>query len=346
MLVNFTVRIYREDDYEEYKILYETVYKTALNERRFDNSHYNNPNYSGRALIFLACNPDGKIIGANSFYPERVRFEGREYDVAQSGDSIVLEEYRGLGVFLSLLNESALVLATEGYALAFGFAGPSSYPGFRKAGYTDLEEIRSYMKILNYSLFLSRRFQHRHVARTLGKAIDLYFRYRYRGSSLECADYPITGFHDEIADFSSPVTGRAHLVKDNNYFQWKYRPVDDFSYRAVTIYKRKRPIAKFIVREASTGDYSVGRVIDYRFVEPDWSVESIKCLARLYRDKGFYALHTWEMNDQGFATGWQKNRAFSRPNSLFLVIKSLRETDQLPSDPEKWRFVPADADTT
>lgn len=214
-------RRYRDEDFEEYAQVFEAVYGKAPDRDFFMWKNLKNPASGEGALIYLALNGEGRIVGANSFFPGVLEYEGTSYRAVQSGDTMVLKEYRGRGIFGRILAFALADLRAQGYALIYGYANGNSYPGFLKAGFADLGRIDLFYRVLSWQGLLAGRGP---VWRLLGGVVD-------RSKNIlqwpaRSHDYRVESIAPEAAAVvleGKEATGRGiQPRKDAAYLTWKY----------------------------------------------------------------------------------------------------------------------------
>ena len=98
-----------------------------------------------RDVGYLAYSVEEQPVAFYGVFPIEIRVDGKFFLVAQSGDTMVIEEHRKYGLFTLLANETYKLCRASNIAGVFGFPSPSSYPGFvKRLGWRHIENIKKF----------------------------------------------------------------------------------------------------------------------------------------------------------------------------------------------------------
>lgn len=325
----FSIRKFCEDDFSAYKELYNSVYNRKIDE---DYIKWSEP------LIYLAIDEEGKIVGANSFFIRKLSYEGKEFTAVQSGDAMVLEEYRGNGILAKMISFAMGDLKEEGYACIYGFANSDSYPSFHKLDFISLHDVNIYAKILNYSRMLKERFNKNPCAGALGKIMDLFMNTFALAYSKE---YEIK-LHDEIdqnlIDYISNYEADCiHIKKDKKYLDWRYKNQPRGCYEFVELSRSGSTAGIFIVRVSK--ETSNSREIVECFVKNDNELAiGFGMLSRFYRAKDIDFFETWDTGNISLEKVYKKTKLIKMRLNLYFIIKTLDEKYNFMNDFEAWHI--------
>jgi hypothetical protein len=102
-----------------------------------------------RDVGYLAYAAEDQPVAFYGVFPIEVRVDGKFVMVAQSGDTMVIEEHRKYGLFTLLANETYKLCKASNIAGVFGFPSPSSYPGFvKRLGWGHIENIKKFQFLI------------------------------------------------------------------------------------------------------------------------------------------------------------------------------------------------------
>lgn len=113
-------------DKENFMYVHEKEYGNKIKEESYNKKYFEN--IYGFSIIIFAFDED-KCIGTQVFL--RNDINGQE--AYQSSDSIVLSEYRGMGLFSKMVKEGVAYIGDK--ALIYGFPNNNSLPAFEKMGW-------------------------------------------------------------------------------------------------------------------------------------------------------------------------------------------------------------------
>ena len=165
----------QQHEIPQYRDLFQRVFNKPMSQELFTWKYINNPHQvdHDNYLIFIAKDGD-KIIGARSLFPTIVYHGGQPFGAAQGGDTMVDQDYRGRGIFTSILNHSLTELRERGLNTLFNFPNQNSLPGNIQQGAKKHRDIISAVKILDWSTLVKRgRGSTRLPAPELPKTMDL-----------------------------------------------------------------------------------------------------------------------------------------------------------------------------
>jgi predicted N-acetyltransferase YhbS len=325
----FSIRKYCEDDFSAYKELYNSVYGKEIDE---DYIKWSEP------LLYLAINEEGKIVGANSFFIRKLSYEGKEFTAVQSGDAMVLEEYRGNGILTKMISSAMGDLKEKGYSCIYGFANSDSYPSFHKLDFISLHNVNIYVKILNYSRMLKARFNKNPCAGALGKIMDLFMNTFALAYSKE---YEIK-LHDEIDQdlidyISNCESDHIHIKKDKQYLEWKYKNQPGECFEFLELSRAGCTAGIFIVKVNKRTSNS--REIAEFFIKNDNELAiGFGMLSRFYRAKDVDFFETWETGNISLEKVYKKTKLIKTRMNLYFIIKTLDEKYNFMNDFEAWHI--------
>ncbi|KLU59385.1 hypothetical protein CEB3_c43710 [Peptococcaceae bacterium CEB3] len=372
-------RRYRHEDFEEYAQVFEAVYGKAPDRDFFVWKNLKNPASAEGALIYLALNEEGKIVGANSFFPGILEYEGTSYRAVQSGDTMVLKEYRGRGIFGKILAFALADLREQDYALVYGYANGNSYPGFLKAGFADLGRIDLFYRVLSWQGILAGRGR---AWRVLGGLMDW-------SKSILSRPAGSRGYRAESLDPASAgaVLGGKEAArrgiqprKDAAYLEWKYLAQphgEEREYQTLVVRKgsgdaagrgsgdvmgkgpqdavqkssedatekSSEDVAVFVVRLDRHEHYSGGEIVESFVSRAEEAAPSVREMGCYLSRRGIDFVRIWDPGEGAFQSHLRRNGFFRRHVPLYLIVKVLQADVEFFTERERWQISAGDADT-
>ncbi|MBE6059114.1 MAG: GNAT family N-acetyltransferase [Clostridium sulfidigenes] len=222
LMESINIRLFRNEDYEEYKKLFFQVYKKELNYEFFKYKNNENPFLKGEPIIYLITDKN-KIIGANSFFPIEIIIDGKTYLGVQSGDTMVLSDYRGKGLFKKVISYAIKDLSDNGYDFIIGFANNNSYPGFIKLGFNRVDELKVYKTIINFKCI--NKVKRSSILKLIAKTNLPNFALNIGRKNSKLKDVyinEITNIDEEVCKFINKLTSDIKINKNLQYNKWKY----------------------------------------------------------------------------------------------------------------------------
>ena len=326
----FKMKKFDMQDYEKYKDLFLNVYGYNLLDEKFKKKNIDNPFLKGDPIIFLLLDGD-KVIGANSFFPIEIIVDGKKYLGVQSGDSMILKEYRGRKLFKVILEYAFKGLSELEYKFVVGLPNESSYPGFIKLNFKNVDKLYVYTTILNSKI--NRRIMENKVLKILSKSgfIDYCLNlFRNKDYSNELYVEKHNGFSKEMLDFidknESEKDTRVNNTKE--YLVWKYREFNKLKY-VIRDKINKKIMAIFLCEISGNGEAAV---LDY-FVSKN-STYSIKgllntlCKYICENERSISELSIWSLNNVDMDCV-EKSIAYIKQNKeIYYVYKNLDDNTE------------------
>lgn len=120
-----------DDSYKAIQELYLRSFglKATIDEIK---KKYNTAPFGMKNLGYISVAEDGDLAAYYGAFPMRMTIDGKDYLVAQSGDTMTAPEHRKKGLFTILAKEAYKLAEESGIHFVFGFPNDNSYPGFVK----------------------------------------------------------------------------------------------------------------------------------------------------------------------------------------------------------------------
>jgi hypothetical protein len=104
-----------------------TVVSLQLLKDKYDTSFF-----GLRNIGFLAIHESNDLAAYYGVFPMRMTIDGKDYLVAQSGDTMTAPEHQKKGLFTDLAKLTYKLAEEKGIQMIFGFPNKNSLPGFQK----------------------------------------------------------------------------------------------------------------------------------------------------------------------------------------------------------------------
>ena len=329
--------------------IYNTVFKNIFSHAVFRYKHYENP-YRLTTPVFIK-NIGGDIAGINGFLAAKFICESRELYAAQSCDSAVLKQYRGRGVFTSIIKDAQEQLLFEGVDFLFGFPNSNSYPGFIKLGWKHEADFCRFFLPIDWFELLKNKIgkTYAHITHALLTKITLFRLNRLAAEPLNCTirSYSCCPFSEE--DYEA-INNCGHIMakRNNEYYNFRIdaNPTQKFTYIVARednrllgfivyyIYNREINIVDWFCPSHNNRHVILAKIIKQLFGQGAkinmLMINTSSGEAQVMRRLGF-----WN----------SANKIFRRPKSP-LITYSLNKTIETKLHmPEKWLLRHIDNDT-
>ena len=152
--MSYTIIPYESRMIEQVAQMFENQYGIKASEfEKLMLDFYEHP-FQKDKCIRVVANEGDKIIGFQSFFYWPYLKNGKIYNSYQSGNSLVHPDYRGKGIFQSLLKNIEENSKSKGVDFLTGFPVEASYKSFIKTGWNNLLNLNWFVKIVNPLGFL------------------------------------------------------------------------------------------------------------------------------------------------------------------------------------------------
>ncbi len=281
---------------------------------------YEHP-YQQEKCIRVVAKEGNKIAGFQSFFYWPYSYEGKEYCSYQSGNSLVHPDYRGKGIFQKLLNAIEEKRSKYGIDFLVGFPVEDSYKSFIRNGWTNVLDMKWYIKIVNPIAGIFSPDKRRLKKIFPDEKSQLH-------EQLPLGSFRLTS----DAEFSE---WRKNYSK-NEYFIFNYEEKNEFVRFELKYNRRKRMINELIVGNI------VSSTEDNLMVERGLRALSRKAFASFVISIISIAINKLSLNSLSpslYSSGFKESK-----KKIFFIVKSFNES--LPvMDSGKWDLFRSDIDT-
>ncbi len=133
MTSGWSVRETAPTDVDDWVRLFNDSFGKSKDARTFHWKYRDNPH--GAAVARVACDGDGRVVGAYAYVPRRFRRDGERIVMMQASDAMTVPDWRGRGIFTGLDDLACEACGAAGVPLAYAYSGRLSLNGFLRNGW-------------------------------------------------------------------------------------------------------------------------------------------------------------------------------------------------------------------
>ena len=225
---NFTIRKYRQDDYEDFIRLWELQMGEAKAKKMalyFKWLIEGNP-FSNTQDDYFVIDENGKIIAYDGLMPFKFSILGKDYDGYIYHDTLVHPDKRGQGLGSKLIEE--IGKKNQLFSVAVWMNLPNSKT-FEKCGWIAVDNIHSYARIYNVAPFVQTKSDLFNNLATRIINLILVLRNKHKKTLIDFSyeNYSIK----EIDEFDDRVDSLFHSVKkDFRYISYRTKDILNWKY--------------------------------------------------------------------------------------------------------------------
>jgi len=142
--------------------------------KRYDWRYLANP--AGKALVWVAENDKGEVVGTSAAHPRRMRLGDAVVDVLNLGDFAIDTHLRSVGPALQLMRATLEPLNAGRFAFAYDHCNEAMFAVHKRLGGRGLASIVRYARPLRATPMFERRWGKGIATRVLGGLGDLVLR--------------------------------------------------------------------------------------------------------------------------------------------------------------------------
>ncbi len=205
-----------ENSYIQLQILHQKSFG-SLHPLSFYNIKYDTSIFGLKNVGFIAETDNGEPAAFYGVFPIILKYNSKDYLVAQSGDTMTAPEHRKKGLFVKLAKETYNYAKERNVKLIYGFPNKFSYPGFqRKLDWVFAGNMQKFT-IQNLTIPLCEMA---YKWKFLKTPYDKFVR-------RQLAKYQIENNDETIAIFNVK-TAHGYIKKDTSYFHYKLTNQDNY----------------------------------------------------------------------------------------------------------------------
>lgn len=289
----YTIRRFRDGDFEGYRSLYRDVFGSQPADDWFQWKYRDNP-YADHVPIYVA-ETDGEIVGARSFFALPLRTARDDVLAFQPCDTMVHEDHRRRGLF-TRMTEAAIDGYRDGEpALFFNFPNSRTRAGNRKLGWRIVREKELWYRLQDPAAVAQSMTDNdviRLAATAAGPAIKGYGAARgalatHPGASADgiaierCEKVPAERLA-ALYQRSSPDA--FHVPRDDGFLRWRFRN-PDWAYRTYVASSGGDDVAAIVTGTRTLGNgLTKTTVVDVLSADGDRAAEIDRLLTTVLSD--------------------------------------------------------------
>lgn len=303
--------------------------------------YFENP--AGEAIIKVAKNETGEIVGQYILISINMRVFGKQLKASLSLNTLTKNEYLRQGIFTTTSENAFNTCKTDGYAFTYGYPNQNSYYGFiDKLNFTDLHKV----PLLIYPCDLKSLIKKR-----VGKVISMFVPNIFFSLKRKVNDSNIIEIKENnihlLDDFWHVIKNKYPImvVRDARFIRWRYLDIPIRKY-SIYAYVRETKIYGYIITTTKeVEDIQNGMIVDFLVLGDEFEVGRLliyKCFEMFKKNNvellGCLMLeHTIEYQILR-KCGFLKTPRFIEPQPFPLIYRSHQEeynTEQM-KNIENW----------
>ena len=295
--------------------------------------------YSEHPLGFTAstiASTNGQLIGALGAVPRRFNVGGETLIGTHELDMMVRKGQRNMGVFFKLFKfRLSNPPPGEKVSLSLGL-NDKVLRAFaeRFLGYRDVDTVPQYLRVLDTSAWLDRRFGDRKIAKLLRlplflafRAFDLVTYVRTLFTRFGLAVKKVDRFDERFDELWEDVSKRFGVatLRDSTYLNWRYTQNPGCSFETLTAEDKQGRLAGFIVFSCLPAPVDTGVILELVTRPGGKGVARLltsRALNRL-RDLGSKSAAAWTFDHQENAAVLKSLAFRKKEQDLYLQVRRL-----------------------
>ena len=251
---------------DEYKEKVFNLRKAVYNET-FDENEWNWKFKSGKILI--AVNDKDEVISLRPTIPIRLKFRDKTIKSGMNVDVMTHPDYRRMGLFSTLVNESFKMLKELGVPIIYTFPNNFSFPGYKKRiKWRYVNSLPLLVKILNPRSFVKKYIKNSHLQKCFYPIADIFTRLIFISKTkLENRNLSIDqiGFFNKDFDLLwQKLSSQFEIavIRDSKYLNWRYIERPGYDYKAFSAIEDGILNGYIVLREDTMSGLKLGLVVD------------------------------------------------------------------------------------
>ena len=329
MTVTYRIFEHEREDRNRLFDLYAATYGDAAPyKERWEWEIQQNP--ASRDLKMFIAEHKGKIVGATTRFPFKMKVRDKTVDGAFSGNSMIHPAFRRRGIMERLYNEAAEVIPL----LYSKGTMPGMYKLLMKIGYQPVSPNTYMASILSpFRWFLWKTTKYRPKPDIKGI-----------GSGHKNGFCVIMRFDDSYDAFwEKAASSFPHIpIKDSSYMNWRYVEIPHRKYTVLCRKKGGRIISVVVIR----GNGTTAKIVDilWHREDPSEPAQTIAYVKRHCMRCGFLKLLCWATHED-LRSALKRNFFLDSGETLGFSVYSKKEAIDYFTNSLGFHFVEADGDS-
>lgn len=230
---------------------------------------------AGSAVIRLAKNDLGKVVGFYCVIPQWFKIGGKKVKGSVSVNTLVDDEYRGRGIFTKLANDCYEDCIKRDISFTIGFPNQNSYSGFvKKLDFNELPELPLLIYPLSFEGLIIKKIGNNMVGKLasyFGTGLDRLWRNNVT-ESVNVKE--VSELNEDFVKFSHVIDKQFNnaTVRDRFFIKWR-TGLPHREYKILCYFEKKEILGYVILRTKVQDNIKSGFMVDfviadkYRFSE-------------------------------------------------------------------------------
>jgi len=241
------VRPAKEKEISTLSEMFNTVFHKDKDRRTMEWKYLENPH--GKAIMWVAEDKEGEIVGAEAFMPRKIRINGKEFLTHHGADAMVLPGWQRKGILIALNTNVFEQCWKMGDALVHIFPNHRSVGSLRKVKMHPVSPVQElelslrgrhlFKRILVKAPFLSAFLQ------PIGDFVIRAGRLkRFLNHQYSTRIEPVQRFDEALADVGMAALEEipVHMVRDLDFLNWRYVDNPTKRHRCFAAYRDSKPV--------------------------------------------------------------------------------------------------------
>ncbi len=240
--------------------------RKAVYDESFDDEEWNWKFKSSKILI--AVNDMDEVISLRPTVQIRLKFRDKTIISGMNVDVMTHPDYRRMGLFSTLVNESFKRLKEVGVPIVYTFPNNFSFPGYKKRmKWTYVDSIPLLIKILKPRNFIKRYIKNSHVQKCLNPVLDVFTSLIFTSNGSKNRNLSINQINFFNEDFDllwQELSNQFEIavIRDSKYLNWRYVERPGYNYRVFSAIEDDILKGYIVLREETMFDLKLGLVVD------------------------------------------------------------------------------------
>ncbi|MEL7669202.1 GNAT family N-acetyltransferase [Methanobacterium sp.] len=324
---SFIIKEYTDNYKEKVFSLRKAVY-----DETFDEDEWNWKFKSGKILI--AVNDKDEVISLRPTIPIRLKFRDKTLKSGMNVDVMTHPDYRRMGLFSTLVNESFKMLKELGVHIVYTFPNNFSFPGYKKRiKWKYVDSLPLLVKVLKPRSFVKKYIKNPYVQKCLYPVADafnhLIFVSKTKSENRNLLINQIYCFNENFDLLWQELSNQFEIavIRDSKYLNWRYVQRPGYDYKIFSAVEDDVLKGYIVLREDTMFDLKLGLVVDILTFDDNTACSLLLHAYNLFKDNdmdimGCLMLNTSMYFDVLKKAGFLKLPKKYSPKEFFFVVKA------------------------
>ncbi|OEC86105.1 MULTISPECIES: GNAT family N-acetyltransferase [Methanobacterium] len=324
---SFIVKEYTDKYKEKVFRLRKAVYNETFNE-----DEWNWKFRSGKILI--AVNHEDEVISLRPTIPIRLKFRDKTIKSGMNVDVMTHPDYRRMGLFSTLVNESFKMLNGLGIFIVYTFPNNFSFPGYKKRiKWKYVDSLPLLVKVLKPRNVVKKYIKNKNVQKCLYPLADVFasliFISKTKSENRNLSINQIYFFSGDFDLLWQKLSNQFEIavIRDSKYLNWRYVQRPGYDYKIFSAVEEGVLKGYIVLREDNMFDLKLGLVVDILTFDEDTACSLLLHAYNVFKDNdmdimGCLMFDTSMYFDVLKKAGFLKLPKKYSPKEFFFVVKA------------------------